>query len=153
VLLSLAEQRFDPVSEGERRVLCAASTGERVSCGPASTDLNAPENDPARAGSWGQDRTIRAAFLQWLCLEPTVREQIHPFGIHVIAARIEGNFDIAFATIPFPMFFLACWWPGGIVLRNASLPELGLTKCWIGPLSRLAGEDASHFPVIHARGL
>ena len=86
-LLTLAEARFGgQLSDAERKLLHAALTGEE-----APADLNAPENDPANAQSWGQDRAIRAALIQWLCFEPKAREQVHPFGIRAIGARIEGR--------------------------------------------------------------
>ena len=37
--------------------------------------------------------------------------------------------------------------------QNTSLPELSLTKCWVGPLSHEAGGDESSLPVIMARGV
>ncbi|HKN27718.1 MAG TPA: hypothetical protein VJY34_07480, partial [Roseiarcus sp.] len=139
------------MSESERNLLRAASTGEEAICGPAS-DLNAPENDPAKAQSWGPDRAIRAALLKWLCLERAAREHIQPFGIRAIGARMDGRFDLSFATIPFPLFFRACWWPAGIALENASLPELSLTKCRIFPPSDPVGGGASPSHAIGARG-
>jgi hypothetical protein len=148
-LLTLAEARFGgQLSDAERKLLHAALTGEE-----APADLNAPENDPANAQSWGQDRAIRAALIQWLCFEPKAREQVHPFGIRAIGARIEGRLDLSFATIPFPLRIKACWWPAGIVLQNTSLPELRLTKCWVGPLSHDAEGGAPSPPVIMACGV
>jgi len=85
VLLTLAEQRFGSLSESERKVLEAASTGEEAICGRPTTNPDVPENDPARAQGWGHDRTIRAALFQWLCIERKAREHIHPFGKYVEA--------------------------------------------------------------------
>jgi hypothetical protein len=147
-LLTLAAARFDQLSDAERKLLQAASTGEE-----APADLNAPKNDPANAQSWGQDHTIRAALIQWLCFERKARKQVHRFGIRAIGARIDGRLDLSFATIPFPLHIRACWWPAGIVLRNASLPELSLTKCWVGPLTRGTGGSASSLPAIMACGV
>ena len=148
-LLTLAEARFGgQLSDAERKLLHAALTGEE-----APADLNAPENDPANAQSWGQDRAIRAALIQWLCFEPKAREQVHPFGIRAIGAESRGDFDLSFATIPFPLRIKACWWPVGIALQNTSLPELSLTKCWVGPLSHDAQGGAPSLPVIMARGV
>ena len=85
-LPALAELRFGPLSDAERKLLHAALTGEE-----APADLNAPENDPANAQSWGQDRAIRAALIQWLCFERKAREQVRPFGIRAIRARNRGE--------------------------------------------------------------
>jgi hypothetical protein len=147
-LLALAAARFDQLSDAERKLLQAASTGE-----VAPADLNAPETDPANAQSWGQDRAIRATLIQWLCFERKAREQVHAFGIQAIGARIEGRLDLSFATFTFPLRIKACWWPGGMVLQNTSLPELSLTKCWVGPLSHEAGVGESSLPAIMARGV
>jgi hypothetical protein len=76
--------------------------------------------------------------------------QIQPRGVRVAAAKIEGKLDLSFGTIPFPMFFRACWWPGGMELMNASLPALGLTRCRIGPIRPSVGEDTSRVVSINA---
>jgi hypothetical protein len=152
-LLTLAEQRFVPLYESEYKLLRLAPAGEDTICGGATADLGAPENDPANAHNWRQDRTIRAELLQWLCFQRNARKQIHPFGIRVIAARVEGKLDISYSTIPFPLVFRACWWPDGIALQGTSLPELCLTKCWVGPLLALAEGDASRVPAMVAYGM
>ena len=59
VLLALVEPRFGPLSESERKLLQAASTGEDAICGPVPADPNAHECDPVNAQGWGPDRTIR----------------------------------------------------------------------------------------------
>jgi hypothetical protein len=152
-LLRLAEQRFERLSDGEKRLLESALAGSEVVLGCGSADLNSPENDPMDARDWGEDRTIRAAVLQWLCLERTAREQVSSFGLHIIAARIDGRFDLSFAAIPFPLFFSACWWPEGLALRNASVPELTLTKCRIGPHSTFSVGGSAADAAILASGV
>jgi hypothetical protein len=152
-LLSLAEERFDTLSEAERKTVSASSTGERAICGPTSEDLNLPENDPANASGWGQERALRAELLQWLCTAATTRDLIQPFGIRVRGARVEGTLDLSFATVPVPLFFRGCSFSRGIRLVNSSLPELGLTKCFIGPLPPLPWGGASYLRAIDARGL
>jgi hypothetical protein len=133
-LLTLADKRFGPLSEAERKLLRAAPAGDWAHCEPDGAGRDAPEIDPANADTWAQDRRIRTALLQWLCVDRTAREQVHPAGIRVISARMEGLLDLSFVAVPFPLTCTACWWPQGLELSGTVLPELDLRKCWIGPL-------------------
>lgn len=133
-LMARAEQRFGSLSEAERKVLAAVLVGEVATCGPAESGSAAAESDPAKAESWGEDRTLRATLLEWLCTDKGAREHIHRFGIRVSGARIKEHLDLSFAKLAFPLRFDACRWHQGITLENASLPELGLTECRLDPV-------------------
>jgi hypothetical protein len=133
-LLTCAADRFDPLSDAERKLLAALPTGLDANCGPNGLAWDAPENDPARADAWGYDRTVRAALLVWLCTDAKATEKIHYLGIGLTAARIDGIFDLSFVDVPFPLSFRACSWPQGMRLRGAAIPELRLPRCRIGPL-------------------
>jgi hypothetical protein len=133
-LQTRAADRFDPLSEAERKLLAALPAGLGANCGPDGLTWDAPENDPARADAWDHDRTIRAAILVWLCADAKATEQIHHLGIRLTGARIDDVFELSFVNVPFPLSFSACSWPQGMRLRGAAIPELQLRRCRIGPL-------------------
>ena len=126
--------QFDPLSEAERMLLAALPEGRDANCGPDGQAWDAPENVPARADAWGLDRTIRSALLVWLCTDAMATEKIHHLGIRLTGARIDGDFDLSFVDVPFPLWFSACSWPQGMRLRGAAIPDLRLPRCRIGPL-------------------
>ena len=134
ILQTRPADRFDPMSEAERKLLAALPAGLDSNCGPDGLAWDAPENDPARADTWDHDRTIRAALLAWLCADAKATEQIHHLGIQLTGARIDGVFDLSFVNVPFPLSFDACYWPQGMRFRGAAIPELRLRRCRIGPL-------------------
>jgi hypothetical protein len=138
-----AADRFDPLSEAERKLLAAASAGLDVNCGPDGLTWETPENDPAHADAWGHDRTIRASLLAWLCADVKATKQIHHFGIRLTGARIDGVFDISFVSVPFPLSFSACFWPQGMRLRGTAIPELRLPRCRIGLLPDGEGQKTA----------
>jgi hypothetical protein len=150
-LLLLAEERYETLSEAERKTVSASATGEWAVCSPE--DGNLPENDPANAGGWGPERAIRAELLQWLCIAATARDLIQPYGIRVAGARVEGTLELSFGTISIPLYFRACSFSLGIRLINSSLPELGLTKCFVGPLPAPRWGSSLYLRAIDARGL
>ena len=129
-----AADRFDPLSEAERKLLAALSAGLDANCGPDGLAWDAPENDPGSADAWDHGRTIRAALLAWLCTDAEAAEHIHHLGIRLTGARIDGVFDLSFVNVPFPLSFSACSCPQGMRLRSTAIPELRLRLCRIGRL-------------------
>jgi hypothetical protein len=134
ILQTHAADRFDPLSDAERKLLAALPAGLDANCGPDGLAWDAPENDPARADTWGSGRAIRATLLVWLCTDAEATEKVHHQGIRLTSARIDGVFDLSFVEVPFPLSFRACSWPQGMRLRGAAIPELRLPRCRIGPL-------------------
>ncbi len=124
-LAALALAKFDHLSESELKMLCAATTGEFAFCGP-STRIDDQENDSTKAAGWGDERTIRAALLRWLCLDGTARILVDPRGIVVHAAKIADELDLSFATVPFPLAFMNCHFAVDMSLLGAQLQAFSL---------------------------
>jgi hypothetical protein len=124
-LAALALAKFDHLSESELKLLCAATTGEFAFCGP-STRVDDQENDSTKAAGWGDERTIRAALLRWLCLDGTARILVDPRGIVVHAAKIADELDLSFATVPFPLAFMNCHYAVDMSLLGAQLQAFSL---------------------------
>jgi hypothetical protein len=124
-LATLAIAKFDRLSESELKMLCAATSGEYAYCGPSARDDD-PHNDPGQAAEWNHHRTIRAALIRWQCVDQTAKCLVDPRGVEIHAARIADVLDLSFATVPFPLFFTACFFASRMDLFGAQLEALYL---------------------------
>lgn len=117
-LAGLAETRFQPLSEAEKRLLRAVGTGAPAYCGP-NDNQNDLANDPAHAAGWGADRELRAELIRWLCVDRDVAARIDPRGIRVYAGKIIHKLDLSYVTTAFPLTFERC-----VFLEDADLQYL-----------------------------
>jgi cytoskeletal protein CcmA (bactofilin family) len=93
------------------------------------------DKNPVNANKWGQDRTIRALCIEWLCSNTEAASLVsNQNGINIIGARITEQIRLPYTKIPFPLIFLNCSIPQGFYLRNADIQELILDNSHIGPL-------------------
>ncbi len=128
-LLRLAEARFPPLREAERKLLNAAPLGEMAWCGPSPKDFD-PANNPGKAASWGPDRAIRASLIRWLCIDRAAREWIDPRGIQAHGARIEGSLDLSFVRVRFPLTLRCCSLEEETKLRFLRIPTISFSGSW-----------------------
>ena len=106
-LESLARERFRDLTAAEILLLREAHKGEFAVCGP-NADVLDPRNDPRKAeNDWGEDRTIRANLLRWICINRQAKELVDPKGIQIYGAKILDTLDLSSIAVPFP-FFVAC---------------------------------------------
>jgi len=138
-LEALASLRFEELSEAEMQLLHLAPKGNVVICGP-NNDPNDPANNPAGAGTWANQRHIRADLIRWLCRHREAAEKVDPRGIQVFAGKISGELDLSFAAIPFPLSFARCCFSSNIYVIHASLPALNLG----GSVTRSIHADGIH---------
>jgi len=124
----LADERFPNLTEAEKRVLVAATTGNVAICGPTQND-NDPANEPRNGDGWIPERTIHAEFLEWLCTDEIVSRSVSKQGIHIYAAKIEGILGFSYSSIPFPLLFQLCTFAQDISFKNARIPSLIFTSC------------------------
>jgi hypothetical protein len=129
-LLNLAEARFHPLREAERKLLAAALIGETAWCGPSPKDFD-PANDPARANSWGPERCIRAGLIRWLCIDHEARSYVDPRGIQVHGARIEGSLDLSFVRLRYPLSLRCCSLKEEVRLRFLRIPTINFSGSWV----------------------
>jgi hypothetical protein len=129
---SLAHLRFGKLSEAEKRLLYSAHKGETAVCG-VSSDIRHPTNDPAKADSWGDGRVIRAELIAWLCVDEAAHKKVDRRGVWAVGAKIIGELDLSYATIPFPLNLAGCRLTHDTKLTYAKIPELCLngsrTRC------------------------
>lgn len=122
-LLKLAELRFQPLREAERKLLTAAPIGETAWCGPSPKDSD-PANNPLKADTWGAERSIRASLIRWLCIDRVARACVDPRGIQAHGARIEGSLDLSFVRVRFPLALRCCRLKEETQLRFLRIPTI-----------------------------
>ena len=105
-------------------MLSAAGKGEFAICGANSIDED-PNNDPVRA-AWGIDREIRAELIRWLCTDAEATKEVDPRGVRVYGARISGELNLSYVTVPFPLFLYRCRLTADSYLQYVRLPSLHL---------------------------
>lgn len=115
--MALARAQFAPLREAEERLLHAAPAGELAWCGPSKKDADAT-NDARKSDMWGETRAIRADLIRWLCVDHEARECVDQRGIQAHGARIEGELDLSFVTVPFPLVLTCC----GLRRETTALP-------------------------------
>jgi hypothetical protein len=116
----LPDQLKKDLTPAERRLLeCIANDEE--------ADFSAPDDDPTQGAAWGPDRTIRSAFLFWLCTNQQAAACIPPKGIRIRGARIKGPLDFEGATLAHRLSLSRCAIPEGIVLTDARTRRIDLS--------------------------
>lgn len=130
-LPDLASKKFNDLRPAERRLLESAGRGQwtplpKVIGGDAEDA--APKPKPAAAG----DYTVRAEVLSWLCTDKQAAALVTNRGVLISGGEIEGELDLSFASIPFPINIKECAIPGGVRLEYATVGNLSLTGCRTG---------------------
>ncbi len=131
-LVKLAKS-FEPFTKAEHLLLRLAPLGQLAWCGVGTDRTHHwdPGNDPTYAGLWDSDRWIRAALIRWLCNEPEAEKQIHSSGIAVGVCRIEGELDLSYLKIRFPLRLTRCFIPKGVNLYFTESKSLNFLSSWI----------------------
>jgi hypothetical protein len=108
-LLELAASRFDnDISPAERTLL------EAVANATDADFSSLPE----------KDRIIRGDRLSWLCTEKSASGEVKYRGVSIIGGQIEGELNLEWAKISFPLRISRCCVKGIINLRNSRLLSL-----------------------------
>jgi len=122
-LEQLADSHFSNLSECERNLLRNAPLGEIAFCGPTHSSADqAPDQGAARR----QKYDVRAKLMRWLCVDPAAANLVDPRGTRVRAARVVGQLDLSFATVPFPLLFENSRFTEDIILTGSQLVALSL---------------------------
>jgi hypothetical protein len=133
-LEQLARREFGELSDAEVKMLHAAPTRD-IAWASTNQDPNSVINDPAKAKTWGPERTIRAEIIEWLLSNPQAAKLIHPSGLAVKGARITGELDLSYLTINVPVMLTVCSINDGIDLRYARFQSLDLQGSWTGSVN------------------
>jgi hypothetical protein len=128
-----ARDNFGALSEAELKLVHAAPRRALLWVGPTN-DINSPANDPAHAAEWHPGRTIRAALIRWLAADPAARPYVHPSGVGVGGAKIDGALDLSYLTLASPVTILSSAIPDGVDFSFARIPGLDLSRSTTGPI-------------------
>jgi len=110
-LLDLATSRFvDNISPAEKKLFEATEKGERAACG----------------GDSGEKGVIRSDRLSWLCTDPDAAARVTYRGVLIVEAEIDGEVDLEWAKISFPLRIRWCVFKNAIILRSGRLFTLDL---------------------------
>src|SRR5215831_3997186 len=130
----LATTTFPKLTHAETTLLRAATIGKVANCGWQPEEENPEEeNDPLHSDSWGEERTIRAVLIRWLCIDEKARGLVDPKGLRIKFAKIDGKLDLSSVTIPFPLVLLRCSIPKGVDVAYAKSRVLNFEGSVCGP--------------------
>jgi hypothetical protein len=110
-ILELATRPFGKLSLAEQNFIQGTENGEPTDCANLS----------------GEDRIIRARLFSWLCTNPDASAQATYRGLSIAGADIEGDVDLAWAKICFPIRAIKCAFNGTIILDRSHLVFLSLS--------------------------
>ena len=129
-VVNLAREKFGTLSHAEEKLFEAAANGKVADYSADSKE----DNDPAGAKKWGDERTLKADRIAWLCTDPQASALVSYRGIQVKGARIDGELDLLFAKIPFPLVFEKSAFPGQIIRSQAKVCALFLSGTHTGSI-------------------
>jgi cytoskeletal protein CcmA (bactofilin family) len=111
-------------------------------------------NDAGKAEEWGDNRTLRAEFLYWLCTDEQATKLVHAKGVMICGAKVEGVLDFEEAHLPRSLTLAQSAIPKGIILRDATVRSVGFSASHTGPVSsnRLKAKGVVALNGIHAKG-
>jgi len=123
-LLELFKRRFPEhfVTTAEERLLLEVQKGEVIDY---SSDDSA-DNDPGNAEEWGDERTISASAIAWLCTDRVVASRVTHKGIQVRGVKVVESLDLSFADVSFPLGLSGCAFTGSLSLPQSCIKELAL---------------------------
>lgn len=106
----------------EQALLEAVVEGEVLNLTPEGFD----ESSPSDVQTW-EDRTLSASFLRQLCA--TTRWDIHPRGVRLVGARVEGDLDLEACEVRSIIYLRNCLLNGDISLRGARSKRISFFNC------------------------
>ncbi len=121
VLCELARSQFGALSPLESALILGAGTNQ--------TSVPSAEaiGDVTQGNLWGEDRTLRADILRWLCADPPAAQIVGFAGVNIIGAKVQGELILSLAQVRFPLALRSCYFSGGLNLSDACLRSLDLT--------------------------
>jgi hypothetical protein len=133
-LEAMAQQKFGAsLTAAERTLLRSAPLRDVPWFGP-SDDPDNPVNDTAHADKWGADRTVRAEVVSWMLADQNAAQFVHPSGLALAGARIDGSLDLSYATVGRPLTLIRCYIPDGINLLAAHTQDITVRRSRTGPI-------------------
>ena len=133
-LETMAQRKFGPaLSAAERKLLHAAPMRALAWLGP-DDDPDSRANDTAQGEHWGPERTVRAVILIWLASDADASRFVHPSGLGLAGARIDGKLDLSYAAVDKPITLVKCYVPDGIDLSSAHVEDFEVRRSRTGSI-------------------
>src|SRR6267378_1038655 len=133
-LEAMAQRKFGPaLTTAERKLLHAAPMRALAWLGP-DNDPDSRANDTKDAEHWGPERIVRADVLIWLASDAEASRFVHPSGLGLAGARIDGKLDLSYATVDKPITIVNCYVPDGIGLSSAHVEDFEMRRSRTGSI-------------------
>lgn len=129
-LLALARGRFGTLSSADEQLFRAVATGKSADYGIGDEK----KDKPANSDKWGDDRTLAADRIAWLCTDRHARHLVTHQGIRLRGARIEGELALDNINVGFWLRFMECELLHGMNLRHSCIGGLNLGGSMTGPI-------------------
>jgi hypothetical protein len=136
-LVSLARENFGQLTEAEEALFRAATTGCIADYRVGSEEADNLNN----VGKWGNERTIRADRIRWLCAISKRDNLVGSAGVRVTGAKFIDELTLDYISVELPLSFSHCVFVGPISLKQAKLHMLALDG------ARIATMDADRVQV------
>ncbi len=133
-LEAMAQRKFGhALSAAERKLTHAAPMRALAWLGP-DDDPDSRANDTSQGEHWGPERTVRAEVLSWLASDAEASRFVHPSGLGLAGARIDGKLDLSYATVDKPITLVKCYIPDGIDLSSARVEDFEVRRSRTGSI-------------------
>jgi hypothetical protein len=136
-LLQMGLDEFGRLSKSEELLLNSVAAGNIAWCGvgDALSDFWNLGNDPDNPTWHDVDRKLRAMVLEWLCSDSEARKFIHPNGVQLGAAQIQGRLNLSDSSLSFKLRLTRCYVPEGIDAYFSQTQTLNFLGSHLGPVS------------------
>ena len=126
-LLKLAKERFAADwTDADEIMFTQTALGKEAHYG----DGVPPEGDKR-----DKKRVLQADRIEWLCTDPEATTAVTHRGVQIKGARIEGELDLSYAKIEFPLFIVNSAIPRGMFMQRGQLYALFLSGTHTGPIN------------------
>jgi hypothetical protein len=127
--------KFGKLSKSEEQLLNSVQDGNIAWCGNALSDFWNLGNDPDNPTWHEVDRMLQAKVLEWLCSDSKARKFIHPNGVQLGAAQIQGRLNLSDSSLSFKLRLTRCYVPEGIDVYFSQTETLNFLGSHLGPVS------------------
>jgi sRNA-binding regulator protein Hfq len=138
-LLTLAEKKFGKLLPSEIKFFTKVDEQKIADFSSESEE----ENKPDVGERWDSERVINSDRISWLCTDCNASKLVLNMGINVVGLRIDGNLNLQYSRIPFPLTFEKCYFKNDIFLTQAEIMFLNMsgthTKNIYAELLRIQG--------------
>jgi cytoskeletal protein CcmA (bactofilin family) len=130
-LFTLAQEKFSELTLAEFELFRRIANGQPAEYGTQPDQ----DRDTNNANSWGDDRTLRADRIRWLCIKPEVWELCLPQEVDISGAKIKESLNLCFTKVDIPLRFSQCYFAQALLLQQAKLRRLDLTGTRIASIA------------------